>query len=170
MRTNQEIKTYTTRDEFESDIDKIARLQLKREKLIAKRNIESQKVLDNYNPQIANFDSEIEALQIKVLPYANANRDRLFGKGKSASCSLAVYGFKKGNKALANISGKSDEIIAKELSDNGRTDCANIVFKLNKDGIKKALKNNDSVVCNSFQYIQTERFFVEAKTDKEIGA
>lgn len=170
MRTNQEIKTYTTRDEFEADIDQIARLQLKREKLIAARDIETQKVLDKYNPQISNLDAEIEALQTRALPYANANRDRLFGKGKSASCSLAIYGFKKGNKALTNISGKSDEIIAKELGDNGRRDCANIVYKLNKDGIKKAIKNNDTFVGNLFKYIQTERFFVEAKTDKEIGA
>lgn len=166
-RTNTQIKPYETRDAFEADIDQIARLQLRREKLKAVRDIKTQKILDEFNPQISELDAQIEELQARAMPYAQLNRDRLFGKSKSASCSLATYGFKQGNKTLANVSGNSDEIIAKTLFDLNRQDCAIVIYKLNKDGIKKALKNGDELVGASFKIIQVERFFVEAKTDKE---
>ena len=168
-RTNSQISTYETRDAFEADIDQIARLQLKREQLKATRDIRTQKILDEFNPQIADLDATIEAIQLRALPYAQQNRERLFGKQKSASCSLAVYGFKQGNKTLANVSGNTDEIIAKTLFDQKRQDCATVVYKLNKDGIKKALKNGDKIVSQNFKIIQVERFFVEAKTDKETN-
>lgn len=166
-RTNTQIKPYETRDAFEADIDQIARLQLRREKLKAVRDIKTQKILDEFNPQISELDAQIEELQARAMPYAQLNRDRLFGKSKSASCSLATYGFKQGNKTLANVSGNSDEIIAKTLFDLNRQDCAIVIYKLNKEGIKKALKNGDELVGASFKIIQVERFFVEAKTDKE---
>ena len=166
-RTNTQIKPYETRDAFEADIDQIARLQLRREKLKAVRDIKTQKILDEFNPQISELDAQIGELQARAMPYAQLNRDRLFGKSKSASCSLATYGFKQGNKTLANVSGNSDEIIAKTLFDLNRQDCAIVIYKLNKDGIKKALKNGDELVGASFKIIQVERFFVEAKTDKE---
>jgi len=168
MRTNAEIKTYETRDAFEADIDQIARLQLRREKLKAIRDLESQRVLDKYNPEISALDGQIEELQNRALPYASANRERLFGKGKSASCSLATYGFKTGNKTLSNVSGESDEVVAKMLCDLNRFDCATISYKLNKDGIKRAVNNGDEIVSASFKFVRVERFFVEAKTDKEI--
>ena len=168
MRTNAEIKTYETRDAFEADIDQIARLQLRREKLKAIRDLESQRVLDKYNPEISALDGQIEELQNRALPYASANRERLFGKGKSASCSLATYGFKTGNKTLSNVSGKSDEVIAKMLCDLNRFDCATKYYKLNKDGIKRAVNNGYEIVSASFKFVRVERFFVESKTDKEI--
>ncbi|MBO6102042.1 MAG: host-nuclease inhibitor Gam family protein [Opitutales bacterium] len=166
-RTNSLIQYYNSRDEFESDIDQIALLQLKREQLKAARDIESQKILHKYNSEIRVLDATIEAIQLRALPYAQQNRERLFGKQKSASCSLAIYGFKLGNKSLVNISGESDEIAAKMFLANGRPECVTTVYKLNKDAIKRALKNGDVVVSNSFKFEQSERFFVEAKTDKE---
>ena len=146
MRTNSEIKTYETRDAFEADIDQIARLQLRREKLKATRDLESQRVLDKYNPEISALDGQIEELQNRALPYASANRERLFGKGKSASCSLATYGFKTGNKTLSNKSGKPDNVVACELVERKRTDCAKVSYSLDKTGIKKALKMRDSQI------------------------
>ena len=124
--------------------------------------------MDKYNPEISALDGQIEELQNRALPYASANRERLFGKGKSASCSLATYGFKIGNKTLSNVSGESDEVIAKMLCDLNRFDCATMYYKLNKDGIKRAVNNGDEIVSASFKFVRVERFFVEAKTDKEI--
>ena len=169
MRTNAEIKTYETRDAFEADIDQIARLQLRREKLKAIRDLESQRVLDKYNPEISALDGQIEELQNRALPYASANRERLFGKGKSASCSLATYGFKTGNKTLSNKSGKPDNVVACELVERKRTDCAKVSYSLDKTGIKKALKMRDSQIEELFEMEVVERFYVEPKTDKEVG-
>ena len=66
------------------------------------------------------------------------------------------------------MSGESDEVIAKMLCDLNRTDCATISYKLNKDGVKRAVNNGDEIVAASFKFVRVERFFVEAKTDKEI--
>ena len=45
---------------------------------------------------------------------------------------------------------------------------ATMYYKLNKDGIKRAVNNGDEIVSASFKFVRVERFFVEAKTDKEI--
>ena len=51
-RTNITLTQFKTRDEFESVIDEIARLQIQQKKLEAERDIESQKVLEKFNPEI----------------------------------------------------------------------------------------------------------------------
>ncbi len=167
-RTNTVITKFKTRDEFESTIDSIAKLQLQRSKLIAERDIKSQKVLANYNPEITAIEEEISTLQGDAIPYAVANQERLFGKKRSASCSLAIYGFKKGNKKVINKSGYADAILAEKLFNRDYTNCAEASFKLNKKGIQKALKDGDEEIAKLFEETQDERFYVEAKTDKEI--
>ena len=168
-RTNITLPKFNTRDEFESVIDEIARLQIQQKKLEAERDIESQKVLEKFNPEILAIAERLAELQNSVVPYATANADRLFGKGRSASCSLAIYGFKKGNKKIVNISGYADNLVAKMLFDDARFECVEVAYKLNKKGVQKALKNGDAKINNMFEEQQDERFYVEAKTDKEVG-
>lgn len=168
-RTNTTLTQYKTRDDFEAAIDEIARLQVRIKKLEAERDAESQRVLDKFNPGILALTDELSAMQAAALPYATANAERLFGKARSASCALATYGFKKGNKKIVNTTGQADNIVAKELFDNGRTACVEVSFKLDKKGIAKALKAGDEFVCGRFEEQQEERFYVEAKTDKELG-
>ena len=90
-------------------------------------------------------------------------------KGRSASCSLAIYGFRKGAKKIVNITGQADNIVAKELYDAERFACVEVAYKLNRKEIQKALKNNDAFVCARFGEQIEERFYVDAKTDKDIG-
>lgn len=168
-RTNTTLTQYKTRDEFEAAIDAIARLQVRIKKLSAERDAESQRVLDKFNPEILALTDELSAIQTAAMPYATANADRLFGKARSASCALATYGFKKGNKKIVNKTGQADNIVAKELYDNGRKACVEVSFKLDKKGIAKALKADDDFVRERFEEQQEERFYVEAKTDKEAG-
>ena len=168
-RTNITLPKFNTRDEFESVIDEIARLQIQQKKLEAERDIESQKVLEKFNPEILAIADRLAELQNSVVPYATANAERLFGKARSASCSLAIYGFKKGNKKIVNVSGYADNIVAKELFDGEHLDCVEVAYKLNKKGIQKALKEGNPVVIANFEEQQDERFYVEAKTDKEVG-
>ena len=115
-----------------------------------------------------------ETAAFNVASYARSNAlygdfKRLFGKGKSASCSLATYGFKTGNKTLSNVSGKPDNVVACELVERKRTDCAKVSYSLDKTGIKKALKKRDSQIEELFEMEVVERFYVEPKTDKEVG-
>lgn len=168
-RTNISLTQYKTRDEFEGAIDEIARLQVKIKKLEAERDIESQKVLDRFNPEILELTDKVTALQNSAMPFAMQNSERLFGKGRSASCSLAIYGFRKGSKKIVNITGQADNIVAKELYDAERFACVEVAYKLNRKEIQKALKNNDAFVCARFGEQIEERFYVDAKTDKDIG-
>lgn len=167
-RNKIQIKKFNTRDEFESKVDEIAKLQLKRSKLIAARDLKTQKVLEEYNPQILEIEENIALLQTDALPYASTNKDMLFGKRASASCSLANYGFRKATKKVVNISGKKDDIVAKELIDEGFLECAKIDYKLDKKGILRAIKDEVDFIKNRFKASQDVSFFVEAKTDKEI--
>lgn len=168
-RTNITLSKFNTRDEFEGVIDEIARLQIQHKKLEAERDIESQKVLERFNPEILAIADRLTELQNSVVPYATANAERLFGKNRSASCSLAIYGFKKGNKKIVNITGQADNIVAKQLFDDAQFECVEVAYKLNKKGIQKALKDGNGNVGSMFEEQQEERFYVEAKTDKEVG-
>lgn len=167
-RTNIATPENFDRPGFEKEVDVIARAQLKVKKLTADRDIKSQKILDEYNERIRSEESLIESVQSKILAFAVKFRDRLFGKGQSTTSNLAKYGFKKGNAKLVNISRYSDDVLAKTLYDDGRFDCVKVTYKLNATGIKAALKNPGDDLHDSFKIDAAERFFVEAKADKEV--
>ena len=70
---------------------------------------------------------------------------------------------------IRNKSGKPDNVVACELVERKRTDCAKVSYSLDKTGIKKALKKRDSQIEELFEMEVVERFYVEPKTDKEVG-
>ena len=166
-RTNTTIADFANRDEFECSIDEIARIQLQMRHLESERDVAEQKIKEAYNPQISSFAESIEALQEKVASYALRFRERLFGKTKSANSPLAEYGFKTGNKSLVNVSGRSDESVAEQLYNDKRFDCVKVVYKLNSTSIKNALKSPTDPLHEMFAIQQSERFFVQAKTEEE---
>ena len=55
------------------------------------------------------------------------------------------------------------------LFDDAQFECVEVAYKLNKKGVQKALKNGNAKINNMFEEQQDERFYVEAKTDKEVG-
>lgn len=87
----------------------------------------------------------------------------------STSSPLSMYGFRTGQTTIRNVSGKPDNVVACELFDAARTDCAKVSYTLDKAGIKKALKKRDEQIEKFFEMEVIERFYVEPKTDKEVG-
>ena len=91
------------------------------------------------------------------------------GKNKSASSPLSMYGFRTGQTIVRNITDKPDAVVAYELFSAARTDCAKATYSLDKRGVQKALKKGDAQIEEFFEMEVVERFYVEPKTDKDIG-
>lgn len=157
------------RAEIESEADEIAKIKIKIRKLTVARDAAILKVNEQYNTQIKELESERDARELALAPFVSAQKEELMGKNKSASSPLSMYGFRTGQTTIRNVSGKPDNVVACELFDAARTDCAKVSYTLDKAGIKKALKKRDEQIEKFFEMEVVERFYVEPKTDKEVG-
>lgn len=157
------------RAEIESEADEIAKIKMRIRKLTLARDTAVLKINEQYNPDILALTAEVESREVALAPFVSARKDELMGKNKSASSPLSMYGFRAGNIVVRNISGKPDAVVACELFGEARTDCAKVSYSLDKTGIKKALKKRDEQIQEFFEMETCERFYVEPKTDKEIG-
>lgn len=158
-----------SRTEIESEADKIAKVRIKIRKLTVARDAAILKINEQYNPQIKALEIERETRENALAPFVLLRKEELMGKNKSASSPLSMYGFRTGQTVVHNITGKPDAAVAYELFEAARTDCAKATYSLDKSGIKKALKNGDTHIGELFEMEVVERFYVEPKTDKDIG-
>lgn len=158
-----------TRAEIEAAADEIAKIRIKIRKLTVARDAAILKINEQYNPHIKELEAERDARELALAPFISARKEELMGKNKSASSPLSMYGFRTGQTVVRNVSGKPDNVVACELFDAARTDCAKVAYSLDKAGIKKALKNGDAFIGELFEMKVCERFYVEPKTDKEVG-
>ena len=158
-----------TRAEIEAEADEIAKIRIKIRKLTVARDAAILKINEQYNPQIKELEAERDARELALAPFVSARKEELMGKNKSASSPLSMYGFRTGQTVVRNISGKPDVVVACELFAAARTDCAKVAYSLDKAGVKKALKNGDAQIEELFEMEVVERFYVEPKTDKDIG-
>ena len=120
------------------------------------------------NPD-TTFSNLPKSRENALAPFVSARKEELMGKNKSASSPLSMYGFRTGQTVVRNITGKPDDAIAYELFEAARADCAKAKYSLDKRGIQKALKNGDAHIEELFEMEVVERFYVEPKTDKDIG-
>ena len=158
-----------TRAEIENAADEIAKIKMRIRKLTVARDAANLKINEQYNPQIKELEAERDARELALAPFVSARKEELMGKNRSASSPLSMYGFRTGQTTIRNVSGKPDAVVAAELFDAARTDCAKVAYSLDKAGIKKALKNGDPRIEELFEMEVVERFYVEPKTDKEVG-
>ncbi len=158
-----------TRADIENEADEIAKLKLKIRKLTLARDSATLKINEQYNPEILSLSQEVENRETALAPFVSARKDELMGKNRSASSPLSMYGFRAGNVILRNISGKPDAVVAHDLLNTPRKDCAKVAYSLDKTSIKKLLKKGDETLREIFEMEICERFYVEPKTDKEIG-
>lgn len=158
-----------TRAEIEAEADEIAKIRIKIRRLTVARDAAVLKINEQYNPQIKALDAERESRENALAPFVSARKEELMGKNKSASSPLSMYGFRTGQTVVRNITGKPDAAVAYELFEAARSDCAKATYSLDKSGIKKALKNGDAHIGDLFEMEVVERFYVEPKTDKDIG-
>lgn len=158
-----------SRTEIESEADEIAKVRIKIRKLTVARDAAILKINEQYNPQIKALEIERETRENALAPFVLSRKEELMGKNKSASSPLSMYGFRTGQTVVRNITGKPDSAVAYELFEAARADCAKATYSLDKSGIKKALKNGDAHIGELFEMEVVERFYVEPKTDKDIG-
>lgn len=158
-----------TRAEIENAADEIAKIRMRIRKLTVARDAAVLKISEQYNPQIKELEAERDARELALAPFVSARKEELMGKNKSASSPLSMYGFRTGQTVVRNVSGKPDNVVAAELFDAARTDCAKVAYSLDKVGVRKALKNGDPQIEELFEMEVVERFYVEPKTDKEVG-
>ena len=159
----------STRETVEAQADEIAKIKIKIRKLTVARDAATLKINEQYNPQIKELEAERDARELALAPLVAARKDELMGKNKSASSPLSMYGFRTGQATIRNKSGKPDNVVACELVESKRTDCAKVSYSLDKSGIKKALKKRDAQIEELFEMEVVERFYVEPKTDKDVG-
>lgn len=158
-----------TREAIEAEADAIAKIKVQIRKLTVARDAATLKINEQYNPQIKELEAERDARELALAPFVSARKAELMGRNKSASSPLSMYGFRIGQTTIRNKSGKPDNVVACELVERKRTDCAKVSYSLDKTGIKKALKKRDSQIEELFEMEVVERFYVEPKTDKEVG-
>lgn len=158
-----------TREAIEAEADAIAKIKVQIRKLTVARDAATLKINEQYNPQIKELEAERDARELALAPFVSARKAELMGRNKSASSPLSMYGFHTGQTTIRNKSGKPDNVVACELVERKRTDCAKVSYSLDKTGIKKALKKRDSQIEELFEMEVVERFYVEPKTDKEVG-
>ncbi len=157
------------RAELETEADEISKIKIKIRKLTVARDAATLAINERYNPQIKELEAERDARELALAPFVSARKEELMGKNKSASSPLSMYGFRTGQTTIRNKSGKPDAVVACELVEAERTDCAKVSYSLDKTGIKKALKKRDEQIGELFEMEVVERFYVEPKTDKEVG-
>jgi len=157
---------FTTREEFDQAVDRIARLEIERRKFEATRDKQIQDIQAEHNDDIQQRKQEIEALIARAEAYAKDHRDELLPKGKQSSdTTLANFGFRWGQKALALLSNRWswDSVIA-SLKAAGLEVFIRVKTEVDKDAVKDQLAEG-VLAQHGMRIKQSETFWVEPKTD-----
>lgn len=163
-RTNT---TLITRAEFDSSVNKVAELQLRKQQLKVERDSKKEAIPKDYNKQIGDLDLELKIAQTAAQAYAIANRAEMFSKTKSSESALAIFGFRIGQPTLRKITKSKEADIAEQLYKEDHTDLVEAKFSLNKKSIIRAIKESVMALGDLFRVDQKERFFIEAKALKK---
>lgn len=157
--------TIESRQQFDATVDEICKLQLDREQLITERDRLLAEVREEHDPRIEQIGSAIAAKILLCEKYATVHRETLFGKLKSASSSLAVFGFRTGNPKLVllNRKWKWNDVLA-ALKGKERTDLIRRKEEADKDALKKL--PDDELAGFGLRIDQDETFFIEPKRDE----
>lgn len=157
---------FTTREEFDQAVDRIARLEVERRKLEANRDKQIQDIQAEHNEAIQLRKQEIEALVTRAEAYAKDHRDELLPKGKQSSdTTLANYGFRWGQKALALLSSRwSWDSVITSLKAAGLEGFIRVKTEVDKDAVKDQLAEG-VLAQHGMRIKQAETFWVEPKTD-----
>ena len=157
---------FTTRDEFDQAVDRIARLEVERRKLEAARDKIIQDIQAEHNEAIQLRKQEIDALVTRAEAYAKDHRAELLPTGKqSAETPLANYGFRWGNKTLALLSNRWKwEAVIESLKKAGLVGFIRTKEEVAKDAAKDEL-SEPVLAQHGMRIKQAETFWVEPKTD-----
>lgn len=157
--------TLATRAEFESAVNEICTLQLRREQRVNLRDRLLYEVQGEHNPAIEQISQEIAAKLLLCEKYAVTNRETLFGKLKSAAAHLGTYGFRTGNPKLSllNRKWKWDDVIS-ALKSRGFIQYIRTKEEADKDRIKTDFSDPD-LASVGLRIEQDESFYIEPNRD-----
>lgn len=154
----------TSQNQFESTVDDICKLQLDREQLVTLRDRLLSEIMEEHNPKIEAIGADISAKLVLCEKFATTHRESLFGKFKSASSSLGLFGFRTGNPKLVLLNRKwkwSDVLEA--LKSLGKTELIRTKEEPDKDAIKKL--EDSELAAIGLRIDQDETFFIEPKRE-----
>jgi phage host-nuclease inhibitor protein Gam len=156
--------TIDTRNQFETTVDAICKLQLDREQLITVRDRLLAEIMEEHNPQIESIGQEISAKLVLCEKFAITHRETLFGKLKSAASSLGLFGFRTGNPKLVllNRKWKWDDVI-NAIKSLGLSHLIRTKTEPDKDAIKKL--EDHQLAAIGLRIDQDEAFFIEPKRE-----
>lgn len=154
----------TSRAEFDSAVDQIARLSVELRLAEASRDEAIQTLTDLHSKGIGEITTKLNALASSAEVYATANRkDLLPATAKSVETPLATYGFRLGQPTLALISRKFTwaEVLT-SLKARGLRRFIRTKYEVDKDTLKAKAPAGllKDLGC---QIVQEETFFVEPK-------
>jgi len=153
-------------EQLHETIDEIARLEVEQRRLEAERDQAIQVIRDEHDGAIEAAKKRIKALLALAETYGLARREAVFGKTKSSSSKLARFGFREGNPALCLLNRKwTWAMVLDALKTIGRSEFVRTTEEVDKDKLKIARLSDSQLAEIGCRLDQTERFFVEPKSD-----
>ena len=153
--------------EFFRVLDQIAQDQLAREQALLDLETEINQVRERYEPVTKTLGDRLSAAVLRAEKYATIHRETLFGKTKSASTALTLFGFRLGQPTLKLLNSKWKwETVIAALKANKLDQFVVVKETPDKDGMKANL-SDDQLALVGTRIDQTESFFVEPKREEK---
>lgn len=165
-----------SREEFESTIDQIARLDVQAQKLSAALKQKHQDIDDKYGAEAEDIRTEIERLQNNALPYFLKHQAEVCKKGqKEGETKLAKFGVRTGmpkfvKRVKTALAALADEWFAdakvKEFVKTARSINQKAVIDL----WTKDREKYDAIFAGrrDVKVTQEDNFWVEPKADDQV--
>lgn len=164
---NQQPTTIESTEDFQAVCDRIANLQVHRERLKADEHAEIEAVQERYAPEVESVDTELKEAMATAQKYAKKHRAKLFpGRLKSLVTSLAEAGFRLGKVFVQVNKGVKWDAVAEELETLGRNDLVTVKRTVTVD--KDRLANEPDAFLERLGLVkkQRENFFVDSRAIK----
>lgn len=153
---------------FEELVDDVAKNQIELERLLAEQEDELQKIRDEYESMISATKDAIKSDFALAQSYAEHHREELLPGGKKTSTTAqAKFGFRQSPGSIRQLNrqwtvAKSIEA----LENNDRYNLITVKKLLNKDEIKKHLKDDTELARFGLRFDAPNEFWIEAKRDE----
>ena len=165
-----------SREEFDSTVDQIARLDVQAQKLEASLKQRHQDLDDKYGAELEELKTEIERLQNNALPYFLKHQTEVCKKGqREGETKLAKFGIRTGmpkfvkrvKTALAALADEWFEVPSlRRFLKTARTIDQKAVIDLwtkDRDAYDAAFSGRKDV-----RVTQEDNFWVEPKADEQV--
>lgn len=159
--------SYKTREEFDAAVNLAAKLQTEIRTITAKRDKLVQRAQALFTNSLSVRTAQLKAIAALAEKYAEANRDELLpAKAKSASTTLATFGFRLGNPTLSLLNKKCSwegVVLACKLLKFPKF--IRTVEEADKDAIKAATLTDEQRTLLGVKITQSESFFIEPNVE-----